>query len=163
ECGLSIGAPAPIPSGGGSRSAAASGGGGSSGYGAAREPCPNCPLPPQAGDTFFEGCRVDFPNESPPPPVSAPTTVPAPSPAAPTTAPGPGAASGSGPASTTGTGTSGPASGADPMADLEAELAKAEAAARVGSQGSDPLANTVAAAPDFGSTGSGGTTNGTAL
>jgi len=58
ECGLSIGAPA--QAGGGS---SPSGGGSSPTYGSAGEPCPNCLLPRQAGDTFCEGCGFPFDEE----------------------------------------------------------------------------------------------------
>ncbi|NUR59773.1 MAG: FHA domain-containing protein [Catenulispora sp.] len=154
ECGLSIGAPAPIPAAGGSAAGpgpSPAGGSGSGGslYGAAGEPCPNCLLPRQAGDTFCEGCGFDFANEQPAPTMTAPTV------------PGPGSLHGSGSGSGSGSGPgSGP--GSDPIADLEAELRRAEAAARQASQstttgpsgpsttsatGSDPLANTLAVDP----------------
>jgi len=58
ECGLSMSAPA-APSGGTSTG----GGGGAPSYGAAGEPCPNCLLPRQAGDTFCEGCGFPFDEE----------------------------------------------------------------------------------------------------
>lgn len=132
ECGLSIGAPAPIPS---AVSAPAPN------YGTAGEPCPNCLLPRQAGDTFCEGCGFDFANEAPAPTVTAPTTGPA----GPTGQPGQ------------------PAAPPDPM-DLEAELRKAEqAAVSQGSQtgpsapapAADPLAGTLAADPSAGGTATG--------
>jgi FHA domain-containing protein len=58
ECGLSIGAPAQA---GGNSSP--SGGASSPTYGSAGEPCPNCLLPRQAGDTFCEGCGFPFDEE----------------------------------------------------------------------------------------------------
>jgi uncharacterized Zn finger protein (UPF0148 family) len=58
ECGLSIGAPA--QAGGGS---SPSGGAAPPAYGSAGEPCPNCLLPRQAGDTFCEGCGFPFDEE----------------------------------------------------------------------------------------------------
>ncbi|GAA1996107.1 FHA domain-containing protein [Catenulispora subtropica] len=110
ECGLSIGAPAPIPTTGGSQTT-----GPTSVYGSAGEPCPNCLLPRQAGDTFCEGCGFDFANEQPAPTMTAPTQQP------------------------------------DPVADLEAELRKAEEAARAPqgptTTGTDPLARTIASDP----------------
>ncbi|MEY9930948.1 hypothetical protein ABH926_005595 [Catenulispora sp. GP43] len=57
ECGLSIGTPAHA-AGGSSPS-----GGGAPNYGSAGEPCPNCLLPRQAGDTFCEGCGFNFADE----------------------------------------------------------------------------------------------------
>src|SRR3954471_19856063 len=65
ECGLSIGAPAPIPSTGPAPAP---------NYGSAGEPCPNCLLPRQQGDTFCEGCGFDFANEAPAPTITAPTS-----------------------------------------------------------------------------------------
>ena len=57
ECGLSIGAPAQTGgSSPGSGPAAPT-------YGSAGEPCPNCLLPRQAGDTFCEGCGFPFAEE----------------------------------------------------------------------------------------------------
>ena len=159
ECGLSIGAPAPIPAAGGSTAGPGSApGAGGSVYGAAGEPCPNCLLPRQAGDTFCEGCGFDFANEQPAPTMTAPTL------------PGPGGRGGSGfgpgsdsssdPGSSSGSGSgssssssSGPGTGSDPMADLEAELRRAEEAARKASQG--------AATGSTGSTGSTGPTSST--
>jgi hypothetical protein len=145
ECGLSIGAPAPIPTAGSTPTT----GGPPSVYGSAGEPCPNCLLPRQAGDTFCEGCGFDFANEQPAPTMTAPTQHPH---------------------------NNTPL--ADPMADLEAELRKAEQAARAASQGptttgptnqsarttgADPLANTLTPDPSGGGvTGpnSGSTTGG---
>jgi len=66
ECGLSIGAPAPIPT-------AVNTSPSPSPYGSAGEPCPNCLLPRQGGDTFCEGCGFDFANEQPAPTLTAPT------------------------------------------------------------------------------------------
>lgn len=64
ECGLSIGTPAHATGGGASPGGgAAPGGGGAPNYGSAGEPCPNCLLPRQAGDTFCEGCGFNFADE----------------------------------------------------------------------------------------------------
>lgn len=60
ECGLSIGAPA---SQAGAGSAPSGGGSPAPTYGSAGEPCPNCLLPRQAGDTFCEGCGFPFDEE----------------------------------------------------------------------------------------------------
>ncbi|GAA2058986.1 hypothetical protein GCM10009839_81360 [Catenulispora yoronensis] len=161
ECGLSIGAPAPIPAGGGG--SAPSGAGSTSVYGAAGEPCPNCLLPRQAGDTFCEGCGFDFANEQPAPTLTAPTLNPGSAGGHPGTGTGvgtgfgtvsgPGSGSGFGSGSGSGAGSgpgsgsapgsgpgtgypSGSTGGSDPMADLEAELRRAEEAARASSQSS---------------------------
>jgi hypothetical protein len=56
ECGLSIGAPSAAP-------VSAAAGGGPQSSGSAGEPCPNCLLPRQSGDTFCEGCGFDFATE----------------------------------------------------------------------------------------------------
>jgi hypothetical protein len=42
-------------------------------YGAAGEPCPNCLIARQVGDTFCENCGFDFANEQPAQTVTAPT------------------------------------------------------------------------------------------
>ncbi|NUP47196.1 MAG: FHA domain-containing protein [Catenulispora sp.] len=134
ECGLSIGAPPPIPTGGGSSGgsgpAAGGSGAGASVYGSAGEPCPNCLLPRQSGDTFCEGCGFDFANEQPAPTMTAPTLAGA----------GAGPQGGTGALGTSGTNGGASASqgsaGSDPMADLEKELRKAEEAARAAAQGS---------------------------
>ena len=45
------------------RGSSPSGGGAPANYGSAGEPCPNCLLPRQAGDTFCEGCGFPFDEE----------------------------------------------------------------------------------------------------
>lgn len=62
ECGLSMSGPVHSGTGGGA-AAPHDGGSGASVYGAAGEPCPNCLLPRQAGDTFCEGCGFPFDQE----------------------------------------------------------------------------------------------------
>jgi hypothetical protein len=121
ECGLSMAAPAPVGLGSGSGPGGSAHGSraAASVYGSPGEPCPNCLIARQVGDTFCENCGFDFANEQPAKTVTAPT--------------------------------------ADPL-DLEAELRKAEEAARAaqagpanqGTQpdpGPDPLARTMAADP----------------
>jgi hypothetical protein len=125
ECGLSMAPAAPVGTGSGSggSAAGAGAGAGASVYGSPGEPCPNCLIARQVGDTFCENCGFDFANEQPAQTVTAPTAQ-------------------------------------DPL-DLEAELRKAEEAARstpatqasLVAQGSqsgpapDPLAQTVSADP----------------
>lgn len=69
ECGLSMSVSAHSAGGG---SAPSGGGSAPPTYGSAGEPCPNCLLPRQAGDTFCEGCGFPFAEEQTGETVDAP-------------------------------------------------------------------------------------------
>ena len=69
ECGLSMSAQAQSAGGG----SAPGGAPAAPGYGQAGEPCPNCLLPRQAGDTFCEGCGFPFSEEQTGKTVDAPS------------------------------------------------------------------------------------------